>query len=100
GTFTVTSDRPYVTVVPSSGPLPPEGTTVQVKIDPSGLDIGSTQSNLVITTNDGLGKNALGASKTTSTSVSVSKTTPDSDGQDGERASRHADRSRSRTRCR
>lgn len=73
-TFTVTSDRDFVTVVPSSGPLPPEGTTVKVNIDSSKLIIGSTQANLVIIATQGQGKTAL-ASRTTSTSVSASKTT-------------------------
>lgn len=77
GSFTVNSDRDFVTITPSSGPLPPEGTTVKVSIDTSKVGIGATQANLVITTNDGLGKlGALGASRTTSTSVSAAKTTP------------------------
>ena len=77
GTFTATSDRDFVTIVPSSGPLPPEGTTVKVNIDTAKIGIGSTQANIKIVTTDGLGKTgALGASRTTSTSVSASKTTP------------------------
>ena len=76
GSFTVTSDRDFVTIVPSSGPLPPQGTTVKVNIDASKIGIGSTQATLTIVANDGVGKTALGASRTTSTSVSASKTTP------------------------
>jgi len=76
-TFTVTSDRDFVTITPSTGPLPPEGTTVKVSIDTNKILIGSTQANLIIVVTEGSGKlGALGASRTTSTSVSASKTTP------------------------
>jgi hypothetical protein len=77
GSFTVTSDRDFVTITPSSGPLPAEGVTVKVSIDTAKVGIGATQATLVIKTNDGLGKiGTLGASRTTSTSVSAARTTP------------------------
>jgi hypothetical protein len=47
-TFSVASDKPFMTVSPSSGPLPAEGATVTVSIDTSQLDVGSTQGSIII----------------------------------------------------
>jgi len=47
-TFSVASDKPFMTVSPASGPLPAEGATVTVSIDTSQLDIGSTQGSVII----------------------------------------------------
>jgi hypothetical protein len=47
-TFSVASDKPFMTVSPPSGALPPEGATVTVTIDTSQLDVGSTQGSVII----------------------------------------------------
>lgn len=47
-TFSVSSDKPFMTISPASGPLPSEGTTVTATIDMSQLDVGSTQASVVI----------------------------------------------------
>lgn len=47
-TFSVSSDKPFITVSPSSGPLPPEGVTVTVTINTTGLDIGSIQATVTV----------------------------------------------------
>jgi hypothetical protein len=47
-TFSVASDKPFMTVSPASGPLPAEGATVTVSIDTSQLDVGSTQGSIII----------------------------------------------------
>lgn len=47
-TFSAGSDKPFMTVSPASGPLPPEGANVTVTIDTSQLDIGSTQGSVTI----------------------------------------------------
>lgn len=47
-TFSVSSDKPFITITPSSGPLPAEGATVTATIDTSQLDVGSTQATVII----------------------------------------------------
>lgn len=47
-TFEVVSTRSFVTVTPSSGPLPPGGTTVTAFADPAGLPAGASTSALRI----------------------------------------------------
>jgi hypothetical protein len=47
-TFSAASDKPFMTVSPASGPLPPEGANVTVTIDTSQLDVGSTQGSVSI----------------------------------------------------
>ncbi len=47
-TFSAASDKPFMTVSPASGPLPPEGANVTVTIDTSQLDIGSTQGSVIM----------------------------------------------------
>lgn len=73
-TFTVTSDKPFVTVSPSSGTLPPEGITVIVTVDTSLLDVGSSEATLTVTRTPGAaGKegNAVASSSTVPVSVSI-----------------------------
>lgn len=64
--FNVSTDRPYLTVNPPSGTIPPGGTTVTVTANPSNLPVGANTGSLTITSN--------GA--TSSKSVSVSLVTP------------------------
>jgi len=60
-TFSVASDKPFMTISPSSGPLPPEGATVTAAIDLAQLDIGSTQASVTINRAPAAGKvGALG----------------------------------------
>jgi hypothetical protein len=47
-TFKAGSDKPFMTISPSSGALPPEGVTVTATIDLSQLDTGSTQATITI----------------------------------------------------
>ncbi|HYM60914.1 MAG TPA: hypothetical protein VEZ11_08475 [Thermoanaerobaculia bacterium] len=39
--FVITDNKPWLSVRPACGPLPPDGTTVQVTIDPTQIDAGS-----------------------------------------------------------
>lgn len=48
GTFSVTTDEPFVTITPSSGVLPADGTTVTATIDTARLELGATQATLTI----------------------------------------------------
>lgn len=50
-TFTATSDKPFLTVQPSSGPLPPGGTTVTVTANPSNLQPGANTGTVSVTSN-------------------------------------------------
>ena len=67
GTFTASTDKPYLTVMPSSGPLPPGGTTVTVTANPTSQPAGASTGTLKVTTN---------GNKTTNTPVSVNLVTP------------------------
>ncbi len=76
-TFSVTTDQPWVTVVPSSGTLPSAGITVQVKVDSSQVSDGTTMGTLtVIRTENAQGKDALASSPPVNVPVSVSLATP------------------------
>jgi Viral BACON domain len=65
-TFTATTDQPFLTVTPSSGTLPPEGTTVTVTANPTGLQPGANTGSLKVTANG----------STTSIPISISLVTP------------------------
>jgi Ig-like domain CHU_C associated/Domain of unknown function (DUF4214) len=77
-TFSVSSDKLFVTVSPSSGALPPEGVTVIVTIDTSQLDVGSTQASVTVNRIPAAGKvGALGdPPATTTVPISVSVVAP------------------------
>ncbi|HXH37234.1 MAG TPA: DUF4214 domain-containing protein, partial [Thermoanaerobaculia bacterium] len=80
-TFTITSDKPFMTLSPSSGPLPSDGTTVTATIDLSQLDVGSTQASVTITRIPGAGKTGvLGNPPPINVPVSVSVVAPVSPG--------------------
>jgi hypothetical protein len=65
--FTATTDKPYLTVSPSSGTIGPNGTTVTVTANPSNLPPGANTGTLTVTAN---------GSTLASKSVSVSLVTP------------------------
>ncbi|HVS31538.1 MAG TPA: hypothetical protein VMS98_08780, partial [Thermoanaerobaculia bacterium] len=48
-TFTATTDKPYLGVTPSSGPLPVTGTTVTVTAMPGSLPAGASTGTLTVT---------------------------------------------------
>ena len=65
-TFNATTDKPYLTVTPSSGTLPPQGTTVTVTANPTQLPPGANTGTLKVASNG----------TTTNIPVSVSLVTP------------------------
>ena len=65
--FTVSTDKPYLTVTPSSGTVPPQGTTVTVTAAPGSLPAGANTGTLKVTTN---------GTTTTNTPVSINLVTP------------------------
>jgi hypothetical protein len=77
-TFSVSSDKPFITVSPSSGALPSEGVTVTLTIDTSQLDFGATQASVTVIRTPAAGKTgALDVTPATSTvPVSVSVVAP------------------------
>lgn len=62
-TFTVTADKPWMTVTPSSGTIPPEGIDLTITSDPKQLPAGTSTGTLKFTST---------ASATTPPSVPVS----------------------------
>ena len=65
-TFTATTDKPFLSVSPTSGTLPPQGTTVTVTANPTGLQPGANTGTVQVTSN--------GAK--TSIPISISLVTP------------------------
>jgi hypothetical protein len=65
-TYTAATDKPYLSVSPSSGMIPAGGTTVNVTANPSNLPPGANTGTLIVTAN------GVPASK----SVSISLVTP------------------------
>src|SRR5437867_220114 len=74
-TFTVTSDKPFITANPSSGPLPAEGANVILTINASVLQTGSTEATLTVAKVQPSSKGGLGTT-TSTVPVSVSLVTP------------------------
>jgi hypothetical protein len=82
--FSVSADRPWLTVTPSSGTLPVEGLTLTVTADPNHLGIGTNTATLRVTYGAGAGKGAAANDETTvSFPLSVSLVTPVTPGGKG-----------------
>jgi hypothetical protein len=67
--FTAATDKPYLTVSPSSGTIPPGGTTVTVTANPGSLPPGANTGTVIIT-------GASTSAPLQTTPVSVSLVTP------------------------
>lgn len=75
--FTVTTDKPWVTVTPSSGTLPPEGLTLRVTADPEVLALGTNTTSLRVQyETSGKGSPQADGTTTLNIPVSVSIVTP------------------------
>lgn len=76
-TYLITSDKPFVTVTPASGPLPPEGFTVNVNVDTTNMEAGSTEATLTLTkTQNASGKIGPTATSSSGVPVSINLVTP------------------------
>lgn len=77
-TFSVTTDRPFLTVNPSSGTVKSDGTvTVTVTATPSGtFPIGASTGTVILTVSSSKGSAVPNDSRGTSTTVSISLATP------------------------
>jgi hypothetical protein len=86
-TFAITTDVPWITVFPPAGALSAGGTTVQITVNPTGLEVGSTTGTIQISRTPGTAANAVATHDgpvTTSLPLGLSLVTPVSpDPRDG-----------------
>lgn len=76
-TFTATTDKPYLTVTPSSGELPPQGVTVTITANPSSLPPGANTGTLIVTINSDAARGvSTNGTTTVNIPVSISLVTP------------------------
>ncbi len=75
-TFTATTDKPYLTVTPSSGQLPAQGITVTVTANPASLPPGANTGTLIVTTTTTNGGLSANGASTVNIPVSISLVTP------------------------
>jgi uncharacterized repeat protein (TIGR01451 family) len=78
-TFSAVADKPWLTVRPSSGILPPDGVTLEVLADPANLPNGTFTGTVIVTINNGAPNSRGQLSNGTtvkSVPVSVSLVTP------------------------
>ena len=78
-TFSARSDKPYITVTPSSGPIGADGATLTVTFDPAALALGTNTGTIIVTYGTS-GKIAANGASSGSVPVSVSLVTPVSPG--------------------
>lgn len=75
--FSITTDTQWLTVFPASGALSAGGSTVQLSINPSLLEVGSTTATVLVTRTQGSGKGVVAnATSSAAVPVSISKVTP------------------------
>ncbi|HYH07834.1 MAG TPA: matrixin family metalloprotease [Thermoanaerobaculia bacterium] len=78
-TFAITTDASWLTVFPQSGALSAGGTTVQLTIHPTSLDVGTTTATVVVQRTNAAaarGPRTNAGTSTTSLPFSISKVTP------------------------
>jgi hypothetical protein len=75
--FTVTADKPWITITPSSGVLPPEGVTLTISADPTALALGTNTGTIHVSyTGAAATRFASHASTVLTVPISVSLVTP------------------------
>lgn len=76
-TFVAETDRPWLTITPSAGPVPAGGIDLLLTTDPSTLDAGAHYGTIIITFTNGTARlSANESKKTTTIPVSISMVTP------------------------
>ncbi|HEX2061891.1 MAG TPA: DUF11 domain-containing protein, partial [Thermoanaerobaculia bacterium] len=88
--FNASTDRPWLTVTPSNGPLPPQGVTLQVTADPKNLPNGTFTASLIVTITDSSRGTATHGTSTTTIPLSINLVTPVSPVQSKPATSDHA----------
>lgn len=73
--FTATTDRPWLSVSPATGTLPPEGITLEVRTDPAGLPNGTSTASVIVTVVGSTSGGGVSANDT-SAKANVTKTVP------------------------
>lgn len=85
--FSITTDVPWITVFPATGALSAGGTTVQITINPTGLEVGSTTGTIQVSRTHGAAARGVATHDgpvTTSLPLGLSLVTPVSpDPRDG-----------------
>ena len=75
--FSVTTDKPYLTVTPTSGTVRTDGTvTVTVRGDPTGLFVGANTGTIILSAPPAKGSTIANDARSNSTTVSISLVTP------------------------
>jgi hypothetical protein len=74
-TFVITSDKPYVTITPSTGVVGATGSDVVITADLTKIPVGSSEATITVTTTTASGKGAL-ASRSANIPISISLVTP------------------------
>jgi uncharacterized repeat protein (TIGR01451 family) len=87
--FSATTDRPWLTVHPSSGALPPQGVTVDVTADPATLPNGTFTATLIVTVTGGSSVRTNGVTSVV-VPVSINLVTPVSPVASKDAASQYA----------
>jgi uncharacterized repeat protein (TIGR01451 family) len=89
--FNASTDRPWLTVTPASGVLPPQGVTLHVTANPKTLPNGTFTASVIVTITDNTATN-VSAHGTTTTSIplSINLVTPVSPVQSKPATSAHA----------
>ncbi len=86
-TFSITTDVPWITVFPPAGALSAGGTTVQITVNPTGLEVGSTTGTIQVSRTPGTAGKGIATHDgpvTTSLPLGLSLVTPVSpDPRDG-----------------
>jgi uncharacterized repeat protein (TIGR01451 family) len=89
--FNATTDRPWLTVTPASGVLPPQGVTLQVTADPKTLPNGTFTASVIVTVTDSTASNVSSHGTTNLTlPLSINLVTPVSPVQTKAATSAHA----------
>jgi len=88
--FTAATDRPWLSVRPEQGVLPPSGVTFEVFADPKTLPNGTFTASVVVTITDGTSNIATHGVTTVTTPMSVNLVTPVTPVSGKPAASQHA----------
>ncbi|HEX2120197.1 MAG TPA: DUF11 domain-containing protein, partial [Thermoanaerobaculia bacterium] len=88
--FTATTDRPWLSVTPPSGVLPPEGMTLHVMADPRTLPNGTFTATVIVTIEGAASSRVRSHGTTTSIPITVNLVTPVTPKPSKEAASQHA----------
>ncbi len=70
GSYNASTDKPYITVTPPSGSIPPGGTNLTATVTPGSLSPGTNTGTVTVTSD------CNGTQKTTNTPIQVSIVTP------------------------